>query len=384
MEKNNFRAILLVMMIALFLFCFPVSIKAEEGETMPREYGGFLESFPDSVRDALPEGVLSDRAEQVSEGARQLSDPTYLLSAIVRAFASGMSSLMPTLLLLFGIVILAAVIRAVGEGLSGALRGSQELCVRLCTFCATAALAVSSLERLRGYFETLFASVATFLPLSALLYAMGGNLTAASAGTTALSTILTVCQLLCSQTVIPVFCLCLALSLLSVFEEAGAVTNQSLSSTVKKWYATALGLVMTVLTTALGAGSILSAKADGVAMKGVKMAVSSFVPVTGGTVSSTLGTLAASVELLRGSVGVVGIIVILLMLIPVVVELALLRGVYSLAAFLAGSLGCGGEQKLLGEIGGLYGYLEGIAALCTVVFLVAMGVFATAVSGVRA
>jgi hypothetical protein len=69
-------------------------------------------------------------------------------------------------------------------------------------------------------------------------------------------------------------------------------------------------------------------------------------------------------------------------LIPVIVHIALLRGIYALAAFLAGMLGCGGEQRLLSEVGGLYGYLEGIAVLCSVIFLIAMAVFASAAASV--
>jgi len=99
-------------------------------------------------------------------------------------------------------------------------------------------------------------------------------------------------------------------------------------------------------------------------------------------VSSTLGTLAASVELMRGAVGVIGVAVVLLLLIPIIVELALLRAVFALAAFLAGMLGCSSEHKLLNEIGSLYGYLEGVAVLSSVVFIVAFAIFAATCSAV--
>ena len=96
----------------------------------------------------------------------------------------------------------------------------------------------------------------------------------------------------------------------------------------------------------------------------------------------TTDNLAASVELIRGAVGVIGVVVVLLMLIPVVVELALLRGVFALTSFMAGMLGCSGEQKLLTEIGSLYGYLEGIAALSAAVFVIAFGIFASTAAAV--
>ena len=72
----------------------------------------------------------------------------------------------------------------------------------------------------------------------------------------------------------------------------------------------------------------------------------------------------------------IGIVIILLMLVPVIVELAILRGIFSLTAFTAGMLGCAGEQRLLSEISSLYGYLEGISALASAVFLIAFAIFA--------
>ena len=64
------------------------------------------------------------------------------------------------------------------------------------------------------------------------------------------------------------------------------------------------------------------------------------------------------------------------MLIPIIVELAALRGIFSLLSFASGLVGCGGEKSLLDEIGSLYGYLEGISALSAVVFLISFAIFA--------
>ena len=132
-----------------------------------------------------------------------------------------------------------------------------------------------------------------------------------------------------------------------------------------------------ILTVSLGAGNLIATKADNMAMRGAKFAVSSFVPVTGGTVSSTLGTLAASVELLRGSIGVIGIVIMLLMLLPTIIELALLRGVFAISGFCASILGCAGEARLLSSLDSLYGYLEGVAVLSATVFVIAFGIFAS-------
>ncbi len=350
-------------------------------ETLPDEYDEFIDSLPDGVIDSLPDSAFSSDSTEILGAAEQLGSVSYLLETLLDSFGGSIGELLPTLALLCGIVILSAVCHLFASNLGG-LSAAVSFASRLISFCAIAASAVSSLSRLRDYFDSLFSAVASFLPLTSVLYASGGNLTAAASGTITLNAILSVCQLIFTKTVIPVFSVCLSMSLLSIFDSVGGFAAQSISATVKKWYTTALAFVMMILTTALAAQTILSSKADNAAMKGMKFAASSFIPVSGGAVSSTLGTLAASVELMRGAVGVIGVAVILLLLIPIIVELALLRGIFALAAFLAGMLGCSSEHKLLTEIGNLYGYLEGVAVLSSVVFIVAFAIFAATCSAV--
>lgn len=356
-----------------------LSKSADQGdnETLPEEYGEFIDSLPDGVIDSLPEGALEGNGDATLNAAKEASGVAYLLGVIFDAFGSAIGDLLPIFALLCGIIILSAVSHAFASNVGAGLSSAVTFSARLCSYCAISGLAVSSLTRLSDFFDSLCTAVGSFLPLTAVLYAMGGNLTSAASGTATLSAILAICQLFLTKTVIPVFCVCLSLTLLGVFDGVGSFAGQSVALTVKKWYTTALGFVMMILTTALAAQTILSVKADNAAMRGVKFAASSFIPISGGAVSSTLGTLAASVELIRGSVGVIGIIVILLLLVPVIIELALLRGIFSLTSFISGTLGCAGEQKLLTEISSLYGYLEGIAALASAIFVIAFAIFAS-------
>ena len=375
LEKRS-KMLLALIFSAFFAVLFCIDGTAEDNITVPPSYNDFIGSIGDDVQDKLPEGAFSDSIGDLSDAANEISSPARLLGALLDGFGAELGDILPTTAIILGLVILAAMCYAAASNLAGGLSRTVELCTRLCTFCAVAGIGISCTERLTDYFERLFLAVSSFLPLSAVLYAMGGNVTAAASSTASLGVILTVCQFICSYTVIPVFCVCLCFSVISVFDGQSAAVGATLGGAVRKWYTTALAFVMMILTTALASQSILSAKADTAAMRGMKFAVSSFVPLSGGTVSSTLGTLAAGVELLRGSVGVIGIVIIILMLVPVIIELALLRLSLSLGAFFAGLLGCPSEQRLLSELSGLYGYLEGVAVLCSVIFLISFGIFA--------
>ena len=360
----------------------PTRAPENEADTLPEELGEFIDSLSDNVIDSLPEGIFSDDPNELRRAASEAGGVAYLLGRLFDSFGAAFTALVPILATLCGIIVLSAVAHTFASSFSAGLASAVGFAARLCSYCSIAVLSVSAAGRLQQFFDGLVSSVTAFLPLSGVLYAMGGNFTGAVSGSATLSAILAFCELFLSKSVLPVFFFCLALTLLQAFDGGGAFAGQSISATVKKWYSTALGFVMMILTTSLAAQSILSAKADSAAMRGAKFAAGNFIPVAGGTISSTLGTLAASVELMRGSVGIVGVVVVLLMLIPVVVFLALLRGVFALSSFLAGVLGCHGEQRLLSEVGALYGYLEGIAALSSVVFLVAFALFATTAAAV--
>lgn len=383
--KLKVKIIMGAVIFSLLCAALCICVSGEDGEEieMPKEeLEDFLGSLPEGVVDKLPSDIDVENADSLLSSATEMSSVNNLLGMIFEAFGGAVTEIMPTLTLLLGIVVLSAVAHHFSANLGGGMSGAVSFACRLCSYCSIAAISVGSLSRLKEYFDSLFAAVAAFVPLSGVLYAMGGNLTCAASGTVTLSATMAICQFFFSKTVIPVFSACLSLSLLSVFDGISSSAASTISVTVKKWYTTALAFIMMILTAAVAAQGVLSAKADGAAMRSVRFAASSFIPVVGGTVSSTLGALAASVELLRGAVGVMGVVIILMMLIPVVVYLAAMRGALAVASFTAGMLGCSGEKRLLDEIGSLYGYLEGIAAISAVVFIIAMAVFASTAAAV--
>ncbi len=377
--KRNIKRVPMWLMILVFVFFFSVGtieVSADEYDTLPNEYGEFIESVGEELYDKLPDGAFSDEAADVEAAAGELLSPGRMFSVLIDSLGMGINGIAPTLAAVLGIVILSALL-SVFSSASRSMSRVCDYCIKLCSFSSLAAVAVGSAETLNVFFDRLFEAVGAFLPLSAVLYAMGGNLTMATSTTATLGVTLAICQFFFTKTVIPFFCVSLCLSLLSVFEGEGASAGEAVSGKLMKWYTTSLSFVMMILTTSIVGSGILSSKADGVAMRGIRFAVSNFVPLSGGTVSTTLGTLSASVSLLRSSVGGIGIAVIVLMLLPTVIELALLRGVFAIGSFCASTLGCRGEASLLSRLESLYGYLEGTAVLAAVVFMISFGVFAS-------
>ena len=131
-------------------------------------------------------------------------------------------------------------------------------------------------------------------------------------------------------------------------------------------WATMLSVFVTVCQ------SVLAARADTLGMKGLKYAVGNMIPVVGGAVAGTLGSVAAGVSLLRGVCGVSGIILVALLLLPTLVQLLLFRATLQLASAVSTLLGCDGETRLLKDMASLHGYLAAAVAICSVTFILAL------------
>jgi stage III sporulation protein AE len=141
----------------------------------------------------------------------------------------------------------------------------------------------------------------------------------------------------------------------------------TLIGTLKKNYTTLLTFLMMLLLAMLGAQTTLGARSDTLAMKSVKFAAGNMIPVVGGSVSELLRTVSSCVGYLRGGVGICGILILVLLLLPTLVELLLLRLTWQIGASLADLLGCDHEKRLLEEFSSLCGYLIAAVAICSAV-----------------
>ena len=72
---------------------------------------------------------------------------------------------------------------------------------------------------------------------------------------------------------------------------------------------------------------------------------------------------------------VAGILLIVILLLPVLVNVLLTRFVLIVSTSAAELLGCEGEARLLSELVSLYGYILAVAAMCALMFVFALTVF---------
>lgn len=343
---------------------------SDEAVTLPPEYADLADCIPPEVADLLPDGLFSENTEEALAAAEAMTDWQYLLSALLSALGLRLSDAVSLLCTLTGLVLLSAVFGKLRESIGG---GSGELfgfCLRLALYTAMVLQTAGMVEVVQTFFTQLSALMGGMIPVMGVLYALGGNLGQAAVSGEIMLVVLTVCEYVSATVTPPVCAVCMSFSLMDAF--GLRLTLAPLCEQVKRWYTSLLGTVMFLLSLALSVQSVLTSRADTLGMRGVKYAVGNMIPVVGGAVAGTLGTVAAGVSLLRGVCGVSGIILIALLLLPALVQLLLLRATLRLAATVSTLLSCDGEARLLSEMASLHGYLAAAVSICGVTFILGL------------
>lgn len=131
----------------------------------------------------------------------------------------------------------------------------------------------------------------------------------------------------------------------------------------------------------LTASGAIAGSADAAAVKAAKMTISRAVPVVGGILSDAAETVLAGAGILRGTVGVVGMLVVLAICLIPFLQLAIHYLTYKGAAALTGTVANSATSKLMDRIGGAFGLILGMTGSCALILLFSL---VSAVSAVTA
>ena len=89
---------------------------------------------------------------------------------------------------------------------------------------------------------------------------------------------------------------------------------------VNKIFNTVLGFASSIFTGFLSLKSVLAAATDSLSVKGIKFMIGSLIPVVGSSISDAYSTFLGSINLIKSSVAIIGIIVITVINIPIIFE----------------------------------------------------------------
>jgi len=361
----------LVMLVLGACLCLPAAAEEANYSVLPEQYVALESYIPAELSELLPEGLFSSEPADVQAALAQLlsfSGMLQLLLDLAGVHAAESGRLLATIC---GLLLLCGLMRAFGNSQN---IGWASLAPRICLFGAVAGAGYAAVSAMVEYFEALKTLMGGMLPMMSVMYVLGGNLSRATVGNSVLSVGLNVCRGVCAGVAPPLFGACMAMSLPVVMESG--IDLSRLSGFLKKTYTSVLGVLTLILTLCLSAQNLIASRADSVAMRSGRYAIGQMIPVVGGALGGSLDTLAASLGLLRGLAGTCGVILLLLGCLPVLCRMLLLRLLFDLGSGAAQLMGCGPESAVLSEASSLFGYMAAAVAMCSAVFMIAVGAFA--------
>lgn len=297
---------------------------------LPDEAAGFFrengisQEDPQSVSNLSPEKTLSGIWDTVKQEA---AAPLTVCSALL------------------SLVMLSAVLQGTGDAVSdGNMRRITEMVFTLVSIGCAAKPLCQCLTRAADALQDGCVFMAGYVPVFSALLAAGG---AVGSATTYQIFVFFLTELETQLTGSLLFPLLRMATAIGIADAVNPTLKLgSLVSGVRTFLKWALGFMMSVFSALLSVRSFVAASADSLASRTLKLVTSGFIPIVGGAVSESLGTVQGSLVLLRNGTGAVGILALLWMTLPPITSLLLYRIVFSIAGTAAAMTGAETLEKL--------------------------------------
>lgn len=367
--------------LALIFVFLPQTVNAEAAESAEDFYlRQYRESGADTLGDTLPEEVreyLEEIGLDPANGAATVSlSAESVFSHIIGIFKGGLKA--P----LSGAAAITAVI------LISAALGSAELSSSAARVAVYAAAAAAAAAAVRPIYSVIAGStdaikgistfMLSFVPIFAAIAAASGAAATATATSGLLLSAAEGLSFISGFAVLPLMNAYLAIGISA--SVSPLLQRSGIAETIKKLALWLIALASTVFAGILAIQTAINSAADSLTSKTARFIIGSSVPVAGGVLSEALGTVTASMSLLRSSVGIYGVAACAALLLPYIAELLLWRAALLITCALAEIFSSPRIGSLLKTIDSVLSVLLGILLMVGAMFIISL---ATVVSFVK-
>lgn len=155
----------------------------------------------------------------------------------------------------------------------------------------------------------------------------------------------------------------------------------AVSEMIRKTMTTALAWAASLFTGFLALKSMLASSADGLVMKGLKLASGTFIPVIGGALGDAYSSVLGSLGLMKNTIGIYAVIAFFAICIPVIINLALWVIAIRAACMLSDLLDCRVCSEILRNTAFVFSMINSLILLCVAVFVISTGLIIAVKTG---
>ena len=338
-----------------------------------KEFSQMMTAIPDDVARLLPDSFF-DGTVRAAEGLDDTLNAGFWWEAFCRQLNYGMRDMAPVFLSIMAVLIVSALISAFKDVFhSEALSNAVGLAVSVVLVTMVVRFAVGHIEAVKEYFDRLYEVCLAMLPVMGAVLATGGSGMAAVATHGGFLAVLGVLEFFVGQSFGKIAGISLALNAASSLNVRFRLS--AIGRAVRRCFGIFFGVVTSCLGFIISLKIGIAAAGDSMAMRGAKLFASNAIPIVGSAVGDSLKTLVTALSYIKSVSGAVGIVIILLLVLPVLINVWLFRVGLVLLSAVAEMLGCEKERELLSGVVSVYGYMLAVIAVTAVIFIIMMTLF---------
>lgn len=319
------KILIVIFLIALILI--PVCALAQE-EYNEEEYNQTLEQFDLSFLEELDEDTYKvlDELGLTNFDYNKIIDFSFsdIADYIKEMIADGVKKPLYSC----GIILLIIILSSFFQGFRESVNDSEM--ISLLSTVSALVIAVLLVSQLKYSISSACAAISVcadfifaFVPAFCIIVATSGNTVTAFSTNTLLLSLAQALNFISENIFLPLSNCFLAIGICSGIRSE--LNLQQLIFNLKKYLTTAISICATAFVSILSIKTAVSARADAIGLRSMRFAINSVVPVIGGAISEGLLSIQAYSSLIKSSVGIVGIIAVLTVFVPPVLNVSFWR-----------------------------------------------------------
>lgn len=319
------KILIVIFLIALILI--PVCAFAQE-EYNEEEYNQTLEQFDLSFLEELDEDTYKvlDELGLTDFDYNKIIDFSFsdIADYLKEMIADGVKKPLYSC----GIILLIIILSSFFQGFRESVNDSEM--ISLLSTVSALVIAVLLVSQLKYSISSACAAISVcadfifaFVPAFCIIVATSGNTVTAFSTNTLLLSLAQALNFISENIFLPLSNCFLAIGICSGIRSE--LNLQQLIFNLKKYLTTAISVCATAFVSILSIKTAVSARADAIGLRSMRFAINSVVPVIGGAISEGLLSIQAYSSLIKSSVGIVGIIAVLTVFVPPVLNVSFWR-----------------------------------------------------------
>ena len=292
--------------------------------------------------------------------------------ALLSALKENAKPALGSVMLILGLVFAAALIKSFSSALSENST-PVDICVSL--ICSVAVY-----ESLKYAYDAVSAALSgigilmdTMSAAMCAMYGLSGNIAAGSSAVSVLMLSLQIMRVISGRILLPLVLICFGCSLVSGFGFDAGLSG--VSNTVKRAVTFLCAASAAVVCALLSYQTVIAKAADSAALKTVKFASSSFIPVIGSSLSESVSAVSTALLSVRAAAGAGGVISVGIIIIPAVMTVISSKLCMRLSSSLCGLFDLDGLKAFFDSNNEILSVLLAVMLTSGVIFTVACALF---------